>query len=131
MSRILVDTSVWIDYFADAGRYPVIDRLIGENQICTNDLILAELIPFIQLQKKYDLVGALRALQRHEIRIDWEEITQFQVANLSRGINDVGIPDLIILENVMAYDLILFAKDKHFRLMHKIFSLRLFDDHPL
>jgi hypothetical protein len=127
MSRILVDTSVWIDYFADARRYPIIDRLIGENQICTNDLILAELIPFIQLQKQHDLTEALRALQKHEIRIDWDEITQFQYANLSHGINGVGIPDLIILENVMAHDLTLFAKDKHFRLMHKIFSFRLFD----
>jgi predicted nucleic acid-binding protein len=85
MSRILVDTSVWIDYFTDARLYPVIDRLIGENQICTNDLILAELVPFIQMQKQYELIEALRALQKHEIRIDWEKITQFQVANLSRG----------------------------------------------
>ena len=128
MSRVLVDTSVWIDYFADERGYPVIDRLVGENQICTNDLILAELIPFIQLRKRYELVEALRALPKYEIRIDWEEIVHFQVAILSHGINGVGIPDLIILENVMAHDLILFAGDRHFRSMQQIFSFRLFDD---
>ena len=128
MSRILVDTSIWIDYLEDSDSNSVLDELVVNNLVCTNDLILAELIPVIHLQQKSELVEALMSFHRHEIRIDWAQIIQMQVSNLRQGINGVGIPDLVILENVIANDLILFARDKHFRLMKKIFDFKMFDD---
>lgn len=128
MSRILVDTSIWIDYLEDSDSNSVLDELVVNNLVCTNDLILAELIPVIHLQQKSELVEALMSFHRHEIRIDWAQIIQMQVSNLRQGINEVGIPDLIILENVIANDLTLFARDKHFRLMKKIFDFKMFDD---
>ena len=47
---ILVDSSVWIDYFRDGKNSERLDHFIDENLIVTNDLILTELIPFL---KKY------------------------------------------------------------------------------
>lgn len=62
--------------------------------MCTNNLILAELIPVIHLQQKNELVEALVSFRRHEIRIGWAQIIQMQVSNLRQGIDGVGIPDL-------------------------------------
>ena len=66
--------------------------------VCTNDLILAELIPSIRLHKQEDLIEALVSLQKYEIRIDWQQIINFQISNLNHGINGVCIPDLILIE---------------------------------
>jgi hypothetical protein len=53
MNRVLVDSSVWIDYFRGSinPKILVVGDLIDTNRICINDLILTELIPFL-LQKK-------------------------------------------------------------------------------
>ena len=41
--NILVDSSIWIDYFRSGLHSGKLDRYIDQNQICTNDLILAEI----------------------------------------------------------------------------------------
>jgi len=43
---IVVDTSVWVDYFngIDASHVHLLDRLLGERVLATGDLILAELL---------------------------------------------------------------------------------------
>ncbi len=43
---VLVDTSIWIEYFRNGNNFEKLDCLIDENQVVTNDLILAELTPF-------------------------------------------------------------------------------------
>ncbi len=40
---VLVDSSVWIDYFRGTGEE--LDYLIEEAVVATNELILAELVP--------------------------------------------------------------------------------------
>ncbi len=41
--QVLVDTSVWIDYFRGSGNSADLDFLINENIIVTNEIVLAEL----------------------------------------------------------------------------------------
>jgi len=43
---VLVDTSVWVEFFRSGNNSEKLDFLIDENLILTNDLILAELISF-------------------------------------------------------------------------------------
>lgn len=43
----LVDTSVWIDYFKGAGD-DGLERLIKADDICVNDVVLAELLPSVE-----------------------------------------------------------------------------------
>ena len=50
--KVLVDSSIWISYFRSGEREEVLDFLIEENVIVTNELILAELVPFLKLQNK-------------------------------------------------------------------------------
>ncbi|MFA6569083.1 MAG: PIN domain-containing protein [Victivallales bacterium] len=96
---ILVDSSVWVDYFRGTGQADVLELLIEENLVVTNDLILAELIPFLNLRKEYALILLLREIKRQPMSVDWDEIIQIQTECLRNGINGVGIPDLMIAQN--------------------------------
>ena len=124
---ILVDTSIWIDYFKGVESSLPLMNLIDSNSMCTNDLILAELLPSLKVRKETELVRLLESVERYSIRIDWKEIISMQVYNLKNGINKVGIPDLIIAQNAIQNDLKLYAKDKHFSLMKKHISLKIYE----
>ena len=47
---VLVDTSLWVDYFRSGKNQSRLEQLIDENLIVTNDLILAELTPFLKVR---------------------------------------------------------------------------------
>jgi predicted nucleic acid-binding protein len=124
---ILVDTSIWIDYFKGAESALPLNSLIETNSICVNDLILAELLPSIRVRKENELLHLLESIEKVPIDIEWREIVSFQVYNIKNGINNVGIPDLVIAQNALQNDLKLFAKDRHFALMKKHLGLRVFE----
>lgn len=117
MKSVLVDSSIWIDYFSGKPEVTILDQLIDHNLICVNGLILAELIPALKLKKQYRLIELLNAVEEIPITIDWQKIIEYQYSNLKHGINKVGISDLIVLQNVIDHDLTLFSADKHFSLM--------------
>jgi predicted nucleic acid-binding protein len=50
-----------------------------------------------------------------------------QTANLKNGINKVGIPDLIIMQNAQEHSVPLFTLDRHFALMSKIHGITLYE----
>jgi len=126
MNKILIDTSIWIEYFKSKSKYKIIDELIRENQICTNDIILSEILPSLYVRNEYELIDSIKHIDKVKININWEMIVQMQIRNYKNGINKVGIPDLIILQNVIGNNLIIFTLDKHFELMKKVFEYRLF-----
>lgn len=127
MSLVLVDSSVWISFFKGSIPKEPFFSLIDTNQICTNDLILSEITPSLMFKKEQNLIEILQQVQKIPLRIDWLEIIAFQVKNLSKGINRVGIPDLIIVQNTIQNDLKLFSLDMHFKLMSRMFSLHLYE----
>ena len=114
--KVLVDSSVWIQYFKSAS-IPSLDRLLEEDFVCTNDLILTELQPVLIHRGRNDILEGLWALERIHLQIDWELIREYQLMNLRNGINKVGIPDLIIIQQVIDEKIALFSFDKHFKLM--------------
>ena len=111
---VLVDSSVWIEYFRGSGSGGELDYLIDENLVVVNDLILAELLPALHMGRQRKLVGLLKEIARYPVRIDWEGIVQMQVTCLRKGINGVGIPDLIMAQYAMQYGLELLSRDGHF-----------------
>ena len=127
MSMVLIDTSVWIDYFKGLETAAPLNALIDSNQICINDLILAELIPAINHKKEQELKDLLYSVARINIEINWNHIIEMQTVNLKNGINRVGIADLIIAQNALANDLEVYALDKHFELMRELHNLRIFN----
>ncbi|NOQ21644.1 MAG: PIN domain-containing protein [Candidatus Aegiribacteria sp.] len=115
--QVLVDSSVWIDYFRGGGNSDKLDFLIDENILVINDLILAELIPFLRIKNQYNLIDLLNFVERLDLKIDWEQIIDFQHKCLRRGINGIGIPDLIIAQNALQNHCKIYSLDQHFELI--------------
>lgn len=124
--NVLVDTSVWIDYFRGGTGSDKLDLLIDENLISTNDIILAELIPFLRVRNQVNVITLLQKISRTPLQIDWDEIIAYQVKCLQSGINGIGIPDLIIAQNAQLNNCEVYALDKHFTLLNQVIDLKLF-----
>lgn len=122
--KVLVDSSVWIQYFKK-GNFPVLDRLIEENLVCVNDLILTELVPILRKQHQTVAIDSLNSLYKIPLKIDWEVIREYQFINLKHGINRVGIPDLMILQQIIDEKMTLYTLDRHFKLMNDIYNFEL------
>jgi len=123
---VLVDSSVWIAFFRGSLEAKAIFGLIDTNTICTNDLILAELVPSLQVRRENDLIYILESIEKLDLDIDWNELIAFQSYNLKHGINRVGLSDLIIAQNAIQNSARLYSLDKHFMLMRKHLGLKIF-----
>ncbi len=125
--NILIDSSVWIDYFRSGKSSLKLDEYIEQNIICTNDLILAELIPFLRIKNQYKIIKLLNEVTRIPLHINWKKVMNYQTICIKNGLNKVGIPDLIILDNTIQNNLLLYSLDKHFRIINKYISFRLLE----
>lgn len=123
---ILADTSIWIDYFHDGPTSDIVELLMDRKELCVNDVILAELMPSIIQRKETELEYLMSTLPRLPVWPDWNNIIYMQSENLKRGINKVGLPDLLIVQNAMQNDAILFSIDKHFSLMKNHLDFKMF-----
>ena len=71
---VLVDTSIWIDYFRTGKNSERLDFLIDENLIVINDLILAELVPSLRVRNQRKIVKLLYNIDKLELSINWDQI---------------------------------------------------------
>ena len=116
--EVLVDTSVWIDYFRSGDKSEKLDFLIDENLVVTNDLILTELLPLLIVKQEKKVINLLKMVKKHPIHPDWEEIRGYQVSCLKSGSNGIGIPDLLIAQNSIQNNVPVYSIDKHFKFMN-------------
>jgi len=123
---ILVDSSVWIGYFKGDDRALPLNELIDLNDLCINHLILTELIPSIVQKKENILKDLLLSVKTIDIDINWNELIEMQILNLSKGINNVSIADLIIAQNAIHHNFELFTFDKHFLLLSQYHKLKIY-----
>ncbi|HNY64748.1 MAG TPA: PIN domain-containing protein [Deltaproteobacteria bacterium] len=122
---VLVDTSIWVDYFRSGELSSRLDFLIDENLIAVNELILAELVPFLKVRNQKKIVDLLYSVQNLSLDIDWDEIIEFQFQCLKNGLNGIGIPDLIIAQNAKQHRCEIYSLDSHFSLMKEVLELQL------
>jgi hypothetical protein len=124
----LVDSSAWIEYFRGNPKYLFINELININAVCTNDLILAELLPSIIHKKEHRLAELLTRVKNFVLAVDWQEIREIQLLNLKHGNNNVGISDIVIAQSCMQNELKIIAHDRHFEAMAGYTSLKTYDN---
>ncbi|MDR0448393.1 MAG: PIN domain-containing protein [Treponema sp.] len=122
----LVDSSVWIEYFRGNEKYLFINDLINNNTICTNDIILTELLPSIIHKKEHKLAELLSCIKKYELNIDWQEIRGIQLLNIQNGTNNIGVSDIIIAQNCIQNELKIIVNDKHFEAMARYIPLKIF-----
>ena len=123
---VLVDTSIWIDYFKAGDNSQDLDYLIDENIVVINDIILAELVPYLRVKKQSKVIKLLQEMNRLPMNIHWEEIIEYQFKCLKSGANGVGIPDLIIAQNAKQNSCKVYSLDKHFRLLNQVLKVKIY-----
>ena len=126
MKNVLVDSSVWIDYFRSGRQSADLDDLINHNLIVINELILTELTPALALKKQNTLTKLLHHVRMTPLNINWVELAETQTKCLKKGANCIGIPDLIIAQNAKHNDVQIYSLDKHFRLINQVYKLQLY-----
>ena len=124
---VLVDTSIWVEYFSNGNKFEKLDFFLDENLVVTNDLILAELIPFLKVRNQRKLINLLFRINKFEILVNWEQIIGYQYKCLKKGLNAIGIPDLIIVQNAKQNHCSIYSLDSHFNLMENILNIKLID----
>ena len=77
------------------------------------------MIPILKIKNQRRLIKLLYEIANIPLEIDWKKIIEYQTVCLKSGINKIGIPDLIILDNVIRNNLILYTMDKHFANINK------------
>jgi hypothetical protein len=131
MTLVLVDTSAWIDFFRDAASpYGLVtDRLLEDGLVCTCNLVIAELVPAARTRKEYDkLADFLGALPTQSDPPDmWNRVKESGFILRRKGVNGVGIPDLIIAAVSQYYQIPVFSKDRHFAALREHLGIVLFD----
>jgi hypothetical protein len=126
MLKIIINFSVWISFFAGKKESSKLFALLDEDLICVNNLILAELIPFLRHRKEEKIINLLQTVKNIPLIIDWPEIITMQTICLKHGINNVGIPDLLIAQNAIKNSLKLYSLNHHFSFIAKYTSLKIF-----
>lgn len=124
--QVLVDTSVWIDYFRGDGNADDLDFLIDENLLVTNEIILAELLPFLSIKGEFELISLLQSIRLNKLDVQWHEIIDYQVRCLKNGASGIGIPDLIIAQNALQNDCLVYTLVKHFDLMSSVLHVGIY-----
>ena len=124
---VLVDTSIWVEYFSNGNKFEKLDFFLDENLVVTNDLILAELIPFLKVRNQRKLINLLFRINKFEILVNWEQIIGYQYKCLKNGLNTIGRPDLVIVQNAKQNRCSIYSLDSHFNLMENILNIKLID----
>jgi hypothetical protein len=120
---VLVDSSVWIEYFRNGNNLNELDILIDENLVLINDLILSELIPFLRIRKQSKIITLLCNVNKLNLRINWDQISEYQYRYLKSGLTGVGIPDLIIAQNAKQNHCLIYSLDNHFKQIENILKI--------
>lgn len=121
---ILVDSSIWIEYFRSGKKSKKLDVLIDKNLIAINDLILAELVPFLKIRNQQKVINLLYDIKKLSLSIDWNQIIEYQFKCLENGLNGISIPNLIIAQNAKQNRCEIYSLDNHFRQMKDILDLK-------
>ena len=125
---VLIDTSVWIDYFRNGENSKDVDNLIDDDLVCINEVILAELVPFLKLKKQHKVIELLQALIRPNMNINWSEIIEFQISCLKTWANGIGLADLVIAQNALQNGVQIYSLDEHCKLLQELIDVQLYTE---
>lgn len=116
---ILVDSSVWIDFFrgVTTPQVDTLDRLLGVEPLAVGDLILAEVLQGFRSEKEFNQARKL-LLTLEQVDIGGQEIA-VQAARNFRTLRDRGVTirktiDTLIATRCIESDIALLFSDRDF-----------------
>lgn len=110
--KILVDSSIWIDFFRRKNSANQLPTLLAEELAVTNPVILTEILPSLKIAKQSKTIELIEIIETIELNIDWNLIIETQVQYSRKFHHFVGIPDIIIVQNALSNNLIIYSFDK-------------------
>ncbi len=118
MSQILVDSSIWIEFFRwpDAPVSLVLDQLLANRLVCTTGLVKAKVVPGAQSPRDFRKLRVLfDALPLAPERAGfWAHLIRFRHRLQTKGVTGIGIPDLIVATVAIQNRKLVFTADEDF-----------------
>ncbi len=126
-SEILVDTSIWIEYFnhSDSAHGESLERLLLEKRVVCSGIVLAELLQGAKIEQEFnDILENMIVLPFLETRLEtWISAGQTSYSLRREGIT-VPITDMVMASLCFENNCSIFSLDRHFDLIP---DLRRFD----
>ena len=117
MNRILVDTSIWIEFFRSGKgvKYDFLDGAIEDEKVVTCGVVLSEILRGAKGKKEHRLVSDIfQAVPYLEIdRRDWEDAARLLADAQTRGFT-IPLTDGLIAQVCIRHGLDILTLDKHF-----------------
>ena len=125
MSGLVVDTSVWVDFFA--GRpSPVLEDGLAQGLVILPPVVVAELVSGARLPKqRAEIVDLLRDLAIHPTPLaHWIAVGELRRRLAAKGVA-ISTPDAHVAQCALEADAALLSRDSVFREIVKQTALRL------
>jgi predicted nucleic acid-binding protein len=129
VNPILIDSSVWIEYFrrGDTPHAQDLDLLIKSNAVCFTAIVRAELLSGARTEKEFHLLenqlSAVRMLP--EFSELWDECARARFRLARRGLQ-VSLMDLSIALLSMHYRCPLFTGDRDFKPIASVVPIKFY-----
>lgn len=119
MSVLVVDTSVWVDFFRGAP-LPELELALREGLVVLPPLVVAELLSApLAKRERSELTSLLNDLAIHETPFDhWRRVGELRAA-LARGGLSVSTPDAHVAQCALDLDASLWSTDSVFEKIAK------------
>ena len=131
MSEILVDTSVWIEFFRepDSKWGKAVELLLAEERVCTTPLVMVEVISGARNRSEFNRLRTdFEALPRVDPPGDlWEQLLENRWQLKNHGITGISVPDMIVAYVALAHQKIIFTRDEDFRRMQSFLKFKLLE----
>ncbi len=130
MSRVLADSSVWIEFFRrpESPASLALDYLLAHRLVCTTGLVKAEVVPGARSAKDFRRLRSLFDALPLACEQDgfWSHVARFRYRLHTNGILGIGIPDLIVATVAIQNRKLVFTLDEDFPRMVPHVPIRLF-----
>jgi predicted nucleic acid-binding protein len=123
---VVVDTSVWIEFFRGTGAHEL-EQLLVDGLVLLPPIVVAELFSApLRRQEMQGLADALEQLTLHPVPFDhWRSVGQLR-AQLARAGISISVPDAHVAQCALETESYLWSFDGIFRTVTKASKLRLF-----
>lgn len=127
---VLVDTSVWIDYFREDTKLndEDLDRLIDQNRVAINPVIRLEILTGAKGEEQFEqLSDYLKGLLEIPFEDDhWAKAEPLRFGLMQDG-TVIPIADILIAATALSNEIELFHRDDHFDQISKKYDLNIFN----
>ena len=119
----IIDSNIWIEFFNKRNYFDSVSDLLINNEVYINKIILAELVPSARSNNEKEFIDCLYGIELLELNINWDEIIEIQYNCIKKGINKLGLLDIVIAQNAKQNNAGIFTINRHMILLCKLIGV--------